>query len=205
MTSTVWTSVVALTILGFIGSPSPRSRAAVPPVGYPGGPPDTLIVNPRASAIHWKGSGLGGLAVREGAVGMGKGMFIVRHEQLTKGILLIDMRQLEGALRKEELFDVARYPTAVFTSTGMQRLGQARWQVSGNLEMRGVSRPVTFETDVRWEELGHMVATSTFTIDRREWGIGTRGTGVANDVVDSDIQLSITLDARRKQAAMAAR
>jgi polyisoprenoid-binding protein YceI len=71
--------------------------------------------------------------------------------------------------------------------------------------MRGVSRPVAFEAQVRWEELGHMIATSTFTIDRREWGIGTRGTGVANDVVDSGIELAVTLDARRKQAAVATR
>jgi hypothetical protein len=205
MTSTVWTSIVALSVLGFIGSPSPRTRAAVASPEYPGGPPDTLVVNSRASFVHWTASGLGGRATREGTIRMGKGMFVIRHQQLTSGVFTMDMRQLDATLQAEDLFDVARNPGAHFSSTGMKRVGENRWEVSGDLTMRGVTRPLTFQTDVRWEELGHMVATSTFTIDRREWGIGTRGTGVANDVVDPGIQLSITLDARRKQAAVATR
>jgi polyisoprenoid-binding protein YceI len=205
MTSTVWASVAALSILGLIGSPSPRTRAAVSPTEHPGGPPDTLVVDPRASSIHWKGSGLGGRAVREGTIGMGKGMFVIRHQQLTSGVFTMDMRQLDATLRGAEFFDVARNPGARFTSTGMKRVGENRWEVAGDLTMRGVTRPLTFEADVRWEELGHMVATSTFTIDRREWGIGTRGAGVADDVVDPGIQLSVMLDARRKQSAVATR
>jgi hypothetical protein len=205
MTSTVWTGVVALSVLGFIGSPSPRSRAAVSPAEYRGGPPDTLVVNPRASSIHWKGSGFGGRAVREGTIGMGKGMFVIRHQQLTSGVFTVDMRQLDAALRGEDFFDVARNPGAHFHSTGMKRVSENRWEVSGDLTMRGVTRPISFLTDVRWEELGHMVATSTFTIDRREWGIGTCGAGIANDVADPGIRLTITLDARRKQPAVATR
>jgi polyisoprenoid-binding protein YceI len=136
---------------------------------------------------------------------MGQGMFVVRHEQLTSGALTVDMTRLDAALRGEELFDVAHYPTATFNSTGMKRLGQARWQVSGNLTMRGVTRPITFDADVRWEELGHMIATTSLTLDRRQWGIGNRGAAFTDAVVDDGIQLSITLDARRKQAAVAAR
>jgi polyisoprenoid-binding protein YceI len=209
MTSPVWTTVVALSALALVGSPSPRTRAAVLPVALPvaysGGPPDTLVVNPRASYIHWKASGLGGRATREGTIRMGKGMFVIRHQQLTSGVFTIDMRQLDATLRGEGLFDVTRNPGAHFSSTGMKRVGENRWEVAGNLTMRGMTRPLTFEADVRWEELGHMIATSTFTIDRRDWGIGTRGAGVVDDVADRAIQLSITLDAQRKQAAVATR
>jgi hypothetical protein len=205
MTSTVWTTVVALSALTLVALPGPGAPAAVLPAAHPGGPPDTLVVNSRASSIHWKGSGLGGRATREGTLGMGKGMFVIRHQQLTSGIFTVDMRQLDGALRGEDFFDVARNPSAWFSSTGMKRVSTDRWEVTGNLTMRGVTRPVTFEADVRWEELGHMIATSTFTIDRREWGIGTRGQGIANDIADPGIQLSVTLDAHRKQAAVATR
>jgi polyisoprenoid-binding protein YceI len=170
-----------------------------------GGPPDTLVVNPKGSTIGWRGTGLGGRAVRTGTVTAANGMFVIRHEQLTSGTFTVDMRSVDGALRGPALFDVARYPTAVFNSTGMKRVGQARWQVSGDLTMRGVTRPISFDTDVRWEELGHMIATSSFTIDRRQWGIGDRDAGIADDVVDPTIQLSVSLDARRKQAAVATR
>ena len=205
MTSTAWTAAVALSALTFVVAPSRDTRVAVPPTTYPGGPPDTLVVNPRASFIHWKGSGFGGRASREGTIRMGKGMFVIRHQQLTSGVFTMDMRQLDPVLRGEDFFDVARNPGAYFTSTGMKRVGDSRWEVAGNLTMHGVTHPLTFETDVRWEELGHMVATSTFTIDRRDWSIGTGSTGIANDVADPGIQLAITLDAHRKQAAVATR
>jgi len=47
--------------------------------------------------------------------------------------------------------------------------------------------------------------TASFTIDRRQWGIGSRDAGVADAVVDQGIQLTIALDARRKQPAVATR
>jgi polyisoprenoid-binding protein YceI len=205
MISPVWTTVAALSALALAASPTHRIPAAAPPAAYRGGPPDTLVVNPRASSIRWTASGLGGRAVREGTIRPGRGMFVIRHQQLTSGVFTVDMRQLDATLRGEDLFDVARHPGAQFNSTGMKRVGENRWEVSGDLTMRGVTRPISFLTDVRWEELGHMIATSTFTIDRREWGIGTRGAGVTDAVADPGIQLSITLDAQRKQAAVATR
>src|SRR4051812_33463712 len=114
MTSTVWITVVALSALTLAtlsepGAPAPMTPAAAAvTAAHPGGPPDTLVVNPGASSIHWKASGFGGRATREGTIRMGKGMFVVRHQQLTSGIFTMDMRQLDASLRGEELFDVAR-------------------------------------------------------------------------------------------------
>lgn len=206
MTTTVWTAIV-VTALGLVPSPTPTPRIVGAPAtrAVAGGPPDTLVANPRASTIRWKGTGLGGRAVRAGNVGLANGMLVIRHAQLTSGLFTVDMRSLDRALQGADLFDVAHYPIATFSSTGMKRVGQARWQVSGTLTMRGVTRPITLDTDVRWEELGHMIATSSFTLDRRQWGIGTDGSAAIDGVVDNGIEVSITLDARRKQAAVATR
>jgi polyisoprenoid-binding protein YceI len=207
MTTTVWTTIVALSAIGLATSPIARPRPAID-AGIrvvAGGPPDTLVANPAASSIRWKGAGLGGRGTREGAVDLANGMFVIRHQQVTSGTFTIDMRSLDAALRNADLFDVARYPTAVFSSTGAKRVGPARWQISGDLTMQGVSRAITFPTDVEWPELGHMIATSTFALDRREWGIGSRGSRLTDDLVDDDIQISLRLDARRKQASVARR
>lgn len=223
MTSTVWTTIVAISAIGLaaspISSPRPASETAVPLVV--GGPPDTLVANPAASSIRWKGTGFGGRGTSEGAVKLASGLFVIRHEKLTSGTFTIDMRSIEvgdtpateplprrglrDQLRSAEFFDVARYPTAVFRSTGARRIGPARWQVTGNLTMRGVTKPVTLDTDVRWAEVGHMIATSAFTIDRQRWGVAYRGSQFADDLVGDDIQLSLTLDAHRKQASVATR
>jgi polyisoprenoid-binding protein YceI len=207
MTSTVWTTVVAVSAIGLAAfsatSPPPATSADVPVIV--GGAPDTLVANPAATSIRWRGTGLGGRAARAGAVKLASGMFVLRHERLTSGDFTIDMRSLDPSLRSADLFDVERYPTAVFQSTGATRVGPARWQVAGNLTMRGVSKPIAFDTDVAWPGLGHMVATSTFTIDRRLWGVANRGAGLADDLVDDNIQISLTLDASRKQAKVATR
>jgi polyisoprenoid-binding protein YceI len=207
MTTTVWTAIVAISALGFAASPIHNPRTARVPIGRgaAGGPPDTLVANPGASTIRWRGTGFGERAARTGTVSLANGMFVIRHERLTSGTFTIDMRSLDGALRSADYLDAERFPTAVFSSSGMKRVGPARWQISGDLTMRGATRPITFDTDVRWEELGHMVATSSFTLDRRQWGIGNRASGIADGMVDDGIQISITLDARRKQAAVATR
>jgi polyisoprenoid-binding protein YceI len=207
MTTTVWTAVVALSTLAFAGTPASAPRPITPPTACPtcGGPPDTLVANPRASVIRWQGTGFGGRGTRTGTVALTSGMVVLRHEQLTSGSFTIDMQSLDGALRTPDFLDAAGYPTAVFIATGATRVGQARWQVSGNLTMRGVTKPVSFDTDVRWEELGHLVATASLTLDRREWGIGNHASGIADVVVDNAIRLTVSLDARRKQAAVAAR
>lgn len=53
--------------------------------------------------------------------------------------------------------------------------------------------------------MGHMVATSDFTLDRRQWGLTARGAGLADDVANEGIRISLTLDARRKQGRVATR
>ena len=207
MTTTVWTALVAASALGLgaIPAASPRAIGAPTVRATSGGKADTLVADPRATTIRWRGTGLGGRGVREGMVGLASGMLVIRHEQLTNASFTIDMRSLDGSLRGADYLDVARHPTATFRSTGAKRVGTARWQVSGDLAMRGITKPITFDTDVRWEAVGHMIAVATITLDRRQWEIGSGAPAVANAAVDHDIRLSVSLDARRKQAAVATR
>ena len=207
MTTTVWTALLAASAIGLLASPGslPRRNDATSARVTSGGKPDTLVADPRATTIRWRGTGLGGRGVRGGSVGLTNGMLVIRHEQLTSGSFTIDMRSLDGSLRGADWLDVSRHPTATFRSTGARRVGTSRWQVSGDLTMRGITRPITFDTDVRWEEVGHMIAASTITLDRRPWDIGRGASAIADAAVDHDIQLSVSLDARRKQAAVATR
>lgn len=207
MTSSVLITLVALSAIGLAAPATGRPPTAASPamLVIAGGPPDTLVAVPSASSIRWKGTGLGGRGTREGTVSLASGLFVIRHEKLTSGSFVVDMRGIDPALRGSSLLDVQRHPTATFRSTGATRVGEARWRVDGDLTLRGVTRPISFDTDVSWPETGHMVATSSFTIDRRQWGIGEGASRAADVVVDDGIQLSLKLDARRKQAKVAAR
>lgn len=205
MTSLRLPAFVAISALGLAAATTLAPPADVIYGAVAGGPPDTLVATPAASSIRWTGRGLGERGAREGTVALAGGMFVIRHERLTSGTFTIDMRSADAALHGAEVFDVERHPTAVFRSTESRRIGAARWQVRGDLTMRGVTRPVTFDADVSWPEMGHMVATSAFTLDRRQWGLAARGATRADDVATEGIRISLTLDARRKQAKVATR
>ena len=53
------------------------------------------------------------------------------------------LEKLETHLRAEDFFDVAKYPTITFKSTGAKFNGDKLASVSGNLTMHGVTKPVT--------------------------------------------------------------
>ena len=51
-------------------------------------------------------------------------------------------------LRTNDFFDVENHPTWTFVSTSMVPDGKAKWKVTGDLTIRGVTRPVTLETSL---------------------------------------------------------
>ena len=50
-------------------------------------------------------------------------------------------------LRSADFFDVANHPTLTFVTTGVAPAGE-RWQVTGDLTVAGVTRPVVLDTEV---------------------------------------------------------
>lgn len=90
-----------------------------------------------------------------------------------------------------ELFDVAKYPTATFTSTSVQPNGD-RAKITGDLTVRGVTRPVVLDAkffgagvNERSKKL-NVGFTATGRIKRSEWGF-TYGQAVVSDDVDLQI------------------
>jgi len=219
---TVLTTVAALVSLTMLGAtPAVAPAHGTPPAPLmAGGPPDTLVASPAASSVRWHGTKFGGRGKHEGTVALASGMFVIRHEMLTSGTFTIDMRsiavtdipesepvprrRLREHLLGKDFFDTARYPSATFRSSGAERVGPSRWRINGNLTMRGVTHPLSFDADVQWPGTGHMVATSTFVLDRQKWGVAYRGSSL-NDLVDDEMRISLTLDARRKPKVVATR
>jgi len=55
--------------------------------------------------------------------------------------------QRDGHLRSADFFDAALFPRMTFASTGIERAGEARYRVSGDLTIRGVTRPVVLDVE----------------------------------------------------------
>ena len=112
-------------------------------------------------------------------------------------------------LRAEDFFHVEKYPEIVFKSDSVKPAGKDKYNVTGTLTMRGVSKkvtlPVTYTGEVKdpWGNVKAGFETST-TLNRKDYGI------VWNQAVDNggvilgdDVVIEINLETQ-KQAPKAA-
>jgi polyisoprenoid-binding protein YceI len=119
----------------------------------------------------------------------------------------IDMASVESGsrardehLRSADLFDAARHPTGTFSGHAADWHG-TRGLLTGELILRGISRPVTLQA----EYLGHAadprgghraVFTAAGTVNREDWGLTWNmpldGGGL---LVSKDIRIEIELEA----------
>jgi polyisoprenoid-binding protein YceI len=79
-------------------------------------------------------------------------------------------------LRSEDFFDVDRYPKMTFRSTKVERAGDAGLRITGELTIRDVTRPITFEGQFEGMVTTPWGATTAgfsaaAEIDREDWGL----------------------------------
>jgi polyisoprenoid-binding protein YceI len=84
-------------------------------------------------------------------------------------------------------FDMAKFPVAHFASTSMKSLGGDKFEITGPLTMKGVTKPVIVPVTFKKDASGNQVAEGTFIVKRLDYGIGlglwSDTETVANDVI----------------------
>ncbi len=105
---------------------------------------------------------------------------------------------LDEHLKKPDFFDAAKYPTATFKSTKVDVTGKDTANVTGNLTIHGVTKPVTLA--VKLNKIGANmkgVKTAGFSatgqIKRSDFGMGAYVPAVSDE-----IELVITAEANKK-------
>jgi polyisoprenoid-binding protein YceI len=68
-----------------------------------------------------------------------------------------DRKKIEDFTRSREMLDVARYPTIEFRSTAVEPLGGDRYRMGGQLQIRGISKPIQFEVHADRDDSGSLV------------------------------------------------
>lgn len=103
----------------------------------------------------------------------------------------------DAHLKTDAFFDVAKFPTATFVSTGVVRNGN-KLTVSGNFTVHGVTKPVVLDVEGPTTPIEngmdhklHSGFTATTTISRTAFGIGT---GFAAGMIGDDVKLTIELE-----------
>jgi polyisoprenoid-binding protein YceI len=105
----------------------------------------------------------------------------------------IDTRNADrdGHLKGNDFFDMATYPTIEFVSTSVEALDEEHYRVTGDLTIKGVTKPVT----VDFEYTGTAVDPYNNTriglegktvINRKDWGVNWNATLEAGGVLVSE-------------------
>jgi polyisoprenoid-binding protein YceI len=108
--------------------------------------------------------------------------------------------QRDGHLKSADFLDVENFPTVDFKSTAITQTGDATFDLTGDLTIRGTTRPVTvkFEANGVAEAFGTTKAgfEGTATISRKEWGLVWNAPLETGGVLVSDnVNLVIEIEA----------
>lgn len=161
----------------------------------------TYVVAPEKTVLNWEGGSI--LKSHYGTIDVNVTDIAVAEDQSVTGdiSLLMDSlisevgASLDGHLKNEDFFDVAKYPTATFVIDSY-----TDGILLGNLTIKGVTKAFSAPALVTASE-GELVLSSDFSFDRTEFGV-TYNSGkffddLGDKVISDDIDISLTLVAQK--------
>ncbi len=103
----------------------------------------------------------------------------------------------DADLRSENFFDVAKYPTITFKSTRIEKAGEGKYRVMGDLTMHGTTKPVVLDATLSSEIKDPMGTTqrrgfsATTKLNRKEFGLNWNKMIEAGPVVSDNVNIEI--------------
>jgi polyisoprenoid-binding protein YceI len=110
-------------------------------------------------------------------------------------------RDRDAHLRSADFFEVEKYPTLTFRSRAINRTGTLGFDLTGDLTIRGVTRPVTFDVNFLgkakdpWgnERIAFEAET---TIDRKDYGLHWNAAlETGGFLVGDEVKISLSVQA----------
>jgi polyisoprenoid-binding protein YceI len=110
----------------------------------------------------------------------------------------IEPAKLATHLKSADFFDIAKFPKATFSSTTI-RPGStpSTFNVTGKLDLHGVSKPLTFPAVIRLTPEGIDV-DGEIKLNRKDYGIVYPG--MADDLISDDVTIQLKIHAERPKS-----
>lgn len=105
----------------------------------------------------------------------------------------------DGHLKSPDFFNVAEYPTITFKSTKVEPTGGNEYNVTGDLTMHGVTKPVTFKAEYSGQMKDAFGAqragiSAKTRVNREDWGLTWNAPLEAGGVlVSKEVNIEIDL------------
>lgn len=210
--------LIVLSILLFAASCSNNPKNKIEGIdsqAIASGTGEELVVDTKASSIHWVGTKPGGS--HRGTIGITEGNLVINGTEVASGSFTIDMNSivdedltdikmnemLVNHLKSVDFFDVEKYPVSTFVITKVEAEPGNDFvthQVSGNLKIRDVEKNITFGATIVKDGDTYKAVSLPFTIDRVQWHVQYGSKSVFDDLkdkfIDDNIELQITVIAK---------
>ena len=116
----------------------------------------------------------------------------------------------DNHLRSPDFFDVAGHPTMTYRSTAIRASGASRYEIDGELTLRGVTKPVRFTASVEpalvdpWGNR-RIAGHATGVLSRKDWGLTWNSVLETGGLLVSDeVKFSLDVEVVAERAAAAA-
>jgi polyisoprenoid-binding protein YceI len=116
----------------------------------------------------------------------------------------------DNDVRGPNFLDVEHFPTLTFKSTSIRPIGDTQFEMTGNLTIKGVTRPVTLKV-MKYGEfndpgmMGHRIAYSAETeISRKDFGLTMNMMLDGRFVVGDEVKINVELELVEKKDEVAA-
>jgi len=170
--------------------------------------PVTYTVDAAKSTITWIGKKVTGS--HNGTISLKSGSLNVNGKSVTGGTFVIDMttikdadgsEKLEGHLKADDFFGASKFPTSTFVITKVAGAG-ANVTVSGNLTIKGITKPLSFPATVAVNADGTVTALSgKILVDRTKYDIkyGSKSIfdSLGDKAIDDDFEIAVKLVAKK--------
>lgn len=167
--------------------------------------PTTFRADLNKSTMAWNGKKVTG--EHSGTIKLSDGSLTVDGGKLKGGSFDIDMNSIVctdltdkeyndkfiGHMKSEDFFNTAKFPKANFKITKVTPKGGNKYDVTGDLTVKGITKPVSFPAVVNMKD-GQAEATGKITIDRTKYDIRYNSKTFFASIGDKAIYDDFTID-----------
>ena len=127
------------------------------------------------------------------------------HLELVIKTASIDTRNADrdAHLRSNDFFAMEQYPNLGFVSTGVKPIGDSHFAITGDLTIKGVTRPVTVDFELTGSAVDpygnlRIGLEGTAVINRKDWGVNwNAGLEAGGVLVSEKVNLEFDVSAIR--------
>ena len=180
-----------------VGEAQPEASAAKPAAI------ETLVISPENSKVEFVASKV--TRSHQGSFKQFTGKIELIPNNIPESRVSIDIDtasvetdtpELTAHLKTADFYDVAKYPKATFASTKIEPTSGSNYTITGNLELHGVKKSITFPADIQVSADSAGV-DAEFAINRKDFGIVYAGK--ADDLIRDAVVIKLNLTVPRKK------